>query len=148
MLTEVKEQSVEFVMFPLGNGQGEGGGIQGKTLGLLGEAGEVCFFLGQNGAHVNDGVDLVVENCEGQGGISTGGINPVICIIVGEGFGGGPWGVRGDWGGGVSEYMCDMSCGGLENQGGLGFSKETRGKVVKGTSPGDHHIGGTGRVQG
>ena len=67
---------------------------------------------------------MVVENCEGQEGVWTGGINPVICIIVGDGFCGGVWGVGGNWEWGISKNMCHMSGGGLENQGGLGLPKK------------------------
>ena len=46
---------------------------------------------------VGDGLDLVVMQCVGQWEVGGGGVEPVICIVVGVGVSGGGCVIWWDW---------------------------------------------------
>ena len=63
-------------------------GVKKETLSYLLSGGRECFVNGEDGAKEDDMFYLEVVDEVGQLKVRGGGINPVICIIVGDGVSG------------------------------------------------------------
>ena len=117
-----------------------------QTLGFLLQCWGVCLVARENDPQSCNGGELVVMEQLCKQGVAGGGIDPVICIVVGDGvfWGSVIMGWYREWC--VPQLVGDMSGNVLENFGGLCLPKETSGEIVKCVVPVHSDIWVHGRV--